>query len=253
MKIKAIISCFSEHEGGNDLIRLEKTLSHFFVHNPDIPVTVINDAGKSPKEIIKRFPNYTVQEESQNSYIRDSLCAWAGSFGILWFRRLFDFALKDDDFSHVLFLETDVLTRRQITHTPKYEMAGCGMISWDSANEFYCDYFNLPKTKHIHYYDPWQDHHNSISFLHYGTGGTIFSKSFFQKCSKNLHKIEDLYKYSTGHFLQDLAITSLAKISGCTIGEWEDLGIYGPSREWLKEKVIREETGEEALLHQYEF
>jgi len=255
MKVKAIISCFSDHAGGGDLSRLEKALSHFYVHNPHIPVTVINDGGKSPKDIVKQFPNYTVQEETENSYITDSLCAHAGSFGILWFKRLFDFALRDDDFSHILFLETDVFTRDKITHTPKYEMAGCGMISWDSANEFYCDYFNLPKPKHIHFYDPWKDHHNSISFLHYGTGGTIFSKSFFQKCNKNLYKIEGLYEYSRGHFLQDLAITALGSISECSMGEWEDLTVDEESISWLenRKEILRAFTGKEALVHQHEF
>ena len=255
MKIKAIISCYSNHDNGRDLIRLEKTLSHFYVHNPDIPVTVINDAGESPKDIVKRFPNYTVQEESENSYIRDSLCAHAGTFGILWYRRIFEFALADDDYSHIVFLETDVFTRGRIIQVPKFDMAGYGMVSWDGANDLYCDHFNLPKTKHIEYYDPWQNRNNEISFLHYGTGGTIFSKSFFQKCYKNLHIMEEFYKSHRGWFCNDLGITALGMTSNCTVGEWEDLTVNEESISWLenRKEILRAPNGKEALVHQHEF
>ena len=111
MKIKAIISCFSDHAGGRDLVRLEKTLSHFYVHNPDIPVTVINDAGTSPIDVVKKFPNYTLKNETENSYVssywntkdsQDSRIGYAGTFGILWYRRIFEFALADDDYSQTL-------------------------------------------------------------------------------------------------------------------------------------------------------
>jgi hypothetical protein len=264
MKIKAIISCFSDHAGGRDLIRLEKTLSHFYVHNPDIPVTVINDAGTSPIDVVKKFPNYTLKNETENSYVssywntkdsQDSRIGYAGTFGILWYRRIFEFALADDDYSHIVFLETDVFARGRITQVPKFDMAGYGMVSWDGANDFYCDYFNLPKTKHIEYHDPWQNHNNKISFLHYGTGGTIFSKSFFQKCYKNLHMMEELYKSHRGWFCNDLGITSLGTVSNCTVGEWEDLTVNEESISWLKNRkeILRAPTGKEALVHQHEF
>jgi hypothetical protein len=255
MKIKAIISCFSKHSENKDLFRLEKTLEHFCRHNPDIPVTVINDGGESPIDIVRKFKNCYLSNEKENSYIRDGGFCRDGTFGYLWFKRLFDFGLKDDGYSHVLFLETDVLTRSRVACIPKYDMAGYGMVSWWVANEFYCDHFKMKKTKHIKYSTPWDREENKISFLHYGTGGTIFRKEFFKKAERSLNIIERLYEENKSQFLQDLAITSLAHISDCTTGEWEDVGVDEESISWLKnrEEILRASTGKEALIHQHEF
>ena len=57
MKIKAILPVYSEWSDGEELFKLEKTLENFFKHNPNIPVTVINDGGKSPVEIVRKFDN----------------------------------------------------------------------------------------------------------------------------------------------------------------------------------------------------
>ena len=242
MKIKAIISCFSGHSGNKDLFRLEKTLEHFYEHNPDIPVTVINDGGESPVDIVRKFKNCYLLNEKENSYIRDGGFCRDGTFGYLWFERLFDFGLKNDEYSHILFLETDVLTKSRVVCVPKYDIAGYGMVSWWVANEFYCDYFKMKKTKHIKYFTPWDQEENDISFLHYGTGGTIFRKEFFEKAKRNLGIIKKLYEENKPQFLQDLAITSLAYISDCTMGEWEDIRVDEKSISWLENR--KEPLGE---------
>ena len=255
MKIKAILPVYSEWSDGEELFKLEKTLENFFKHNPSIPVTVINDGGKSPVEIVRKFDNCYLIEDKKNSWVQNSKFNFTGAPGFLWFKRLYQFA-EQEDYTHILYLETDVLTRYRISRVPKYEIAGCGFVSWDQANDFYCDFFGLPKTKHIKFKDltyEGNDYHNEISFLHYGTGGTIFSKSFFEKTSKNLNIIERLGKEHSSNFLQDLAITALAHVSDCSIGEWEDVCTHPESAVWLKEDVYRKENGTEALVHQYNF
>ena len=264
MKIKAILPVYSGWEileavsgvasSTGEFFRLEKTLENFFKHNPDIPVTVVNDGGQTPIEITRKFDNCYLINDTENSWIQKSIFNSVGAPGYLWFKRLYDFA-SQDDFSHIIYLETDVLTRRKIVHVPRYEVAGCGMVSWCSANEFYCDYFKIKKSKHIKYITPWNGEKNEISFLHYGTGGTIFSKSFFDKTSKNLSLIKELNDEKPACFLQDLAITSLALISGCSVGKWEDLCIDEGSIDWLdnRDEILGKPTGKEALVHKHEF
>ena len=264
MKIKAILPVYSGWENleavsgvassTGEFFRLEKTLENFFKHNPDIPVTVVNDGGQTPIEITRKFDNCYLINDTENSWIQKSIFNSVGAPGYLWFKRLYDFA-SQDDFSHIIYLESDVLTRRKIVHVPRYEVAGCGMVSWCSANEFYCDYFKIKKSKHIKYITPWNGEKNEISFLHYGTGGTIFSKSFFDKTSKNLSLIKELNDEKPECFLQDLAITSLALISGCSVGKWEDLCIDEGSIDWLdnRDEILGKPTGKEALVHKHEF
>ena len=267
MKIKAILPVYSGWENleavsgvassTGEFFRLEKTLENFFKHNPDIPVTVVNDGGQTPIEIIRKFDNCYLIDDTENSWIQESIFNSVGAPGYLWFKRLYVFA-SEDDFTHIIYLETDVLTRRKIEHVSRYEMAGCGMVSSQHANDFYWDYFGIEKIMKkggIEYDAPWSGERHNITFLHYGTGGTIFSKSFFDKTSKNLPLIKELNDKKPECFLQDLAITSLALISGCSVGEWEDLCIDEESISWLsnKDEILSKATGKEALVHKHEF
>ena len=274
MKIKAILPVFSGWENTEacsgkasstgEFFRLEKTLENFFKHNPDIPVTVVNDGGQTPIDVVRKFDNCYLIDDTKNSWIHESKFNSVGAPGYLWFKRLYDFA-NQDDFTHIIYLETDILTRHKIVHVPRYEMAGSGMVSHWVANDFYCDYFKIKKTKHIKYNTPWLTpvvvasgkgvEENEISFLHYGTGGTIFSKSFFDKTSRNLALMKELNDEKPNYFLQDLAITSLALISDCSVGEWEDLCIEEKSIDWLdnRDEILGKPTGKEALVHKHEF
>jgi hypothetical protein len=275
MKIKAILPVYSGWENleavsgvassTGEFFRLEKTLENFFTHNPDIPVTVVNDGGKTPIEIIRKFDNCYLIDDTENSWIQKSIFNSVGAPGYLWFKRLYDFA-SEDDFTHIIYLETDVLTRHKIAHVPRHEMSGRGMVSSQHANDFYWDYFGLDAAAivcgnkrlskgGIEYDAPWSGEHHNISFLHYGTGGTIFSKSFFEKTYDKLPLIKKFNDQKPDCFLQDLAITSLALVSNCSVGDWEDLCIDEESLSWLsnKDEILSKPTGNEALVHKHEF
>ena len=138
---------------------------------------------------------------------------------------------------------------------PYHFMKQCSAQIDSKINALQGVYFKIKKSKHIKYITPWNGEKNEISFLHYGTGGTIFSKSFFDKTSKNLSLIKELNDEKPECFLQDLAITSLALISGCSVGKWEDLCIDEGSIDWLdnRDEILGKPTGKEALVHKHEF
>lgn len=115
---------------------------------------------------------------------------------------MFDYGLNSD-YTHTLFLETDVLTTKKISIEPKYDMSGI---------------LNYCGPKEIELYN----HINLDLAPHSGCGSTIFKKEFFEKSTKNLFLVEKWFEQKPRNFFADLVITLLGRISGCSYGYWEE-------------------------------
>ena len=242
MKCKAIIFC------ANDTIKLDFTLKNFKKHNPDIPVLVCNNGGPSEVEDIAK--NYgCTYEFSESIWVKNTHCG-AGSFGFEWFKRMFAFGLVDDDYTHILFLETDVYTQRPITVVPQYDMAGLLAFSGSKENTLF-NYFKLGELGY-----KFQYLGNTRAFPHSGCGGTFYSKNFFKKAEKNLHLIEKAYIDVPQHCYMDLLITILGMISSCSFGEYPDIanleGSYFYS-ERKKDYVHKKCDWNKTLIHHIKY
>lgn len=185
----------------NDINRMSFVLENFFKWNPDIPVTVYNCGGKSPREEIKQF---------KNAFLIDYDDIWhkkipngGGSFDPRWFDLMFKHGL-DEKYSHLLFLETDVLTTKKISIEPKYDMSG--ILNYCGQNEISLyKHFGLELAPHS------------------SCGSTIFTKQFFDKCFPNLSLIKRQFEERPQNFFGDLMMTILCRISAnCTYGYWEE-------------------------------
>lgn len=194
MKIQAIMMM------KNDLVRADFVLQNFFKWNPDIPVLVYNCGGNSPKQVIDKYPNAKLIEYDDiwHRGTHDGV----GSFDVRWFKLMFDYGLNDN-YTHTLFLETDVLTTKKISIEPKYDMSGILNFCGPKENVLY-DYFKLP-------YGP-----------HSSCGSTIFRTEFFKKCGPNLPLVEKCFKEKQQNFYMDLVMTLLCRVSDCTYGYWEE-------------------------------
>jgi hypothetical protein len=189
MKIKAIIFM------SDDMARLDFTLKHFKRTNPHIPVLVY-DNGKNDASSIAYKYGYEYKK-IESIWHKQTHCG-AGSFSFHWFELMFAYGLADDEYTHILFLETDVYALRTITREPQYEMAGPLM----HANPVELAQWGLS--------------------THTGCGGTIYAKSFFKKCEAQLPVIKKDYEDHIENCYMDLLMTRLGTISGCTIGPWEE-------------------------------
>lgn len=220
MKIKAFIQC------RNDLERLDFVLHHFKKHHPDIHVFVANDNGKDPENIVKKYSNcsfknydYRTINYDEKANLPDHL---KGSFlGYKAIERIFDYAFNDLDFTHLLFLETDVLTKKKIIVEPKFDVSGFFNLSANHVNEAAYELYNLEQlgVKKDSINTSW----GNFSFMHTGCGGTIYTKKFFLNSYGNLPKIkfvDENYPF-VGHI--DLQMTILGMISDCSIGLWDDV------------------------------
>lgn len=184
----------------DDIKRMEFVLYNFFKWNPEIPVLVYNCGGKSPKEEIKQFKNASLIDYDDIWHKRGP--NGVGSFDPRWFQLMFEYGLNSD-YTHTLFLETDVLTTYKITKEPKYDMSG--VLNFCSQNEFV--YYNMLKMN---------------VQQHSGCGGTIYRTDFFNKCKDNLEIVNLLYCSRPQNFFQDLVMTILGRYSGCSYGHWEE-------------------------------
>ena len=107
------------------------------------------------------------------------------------------------DYTHTLFLETDVLTTNKITKEPKYDMSG--VLNFCSQEDaIYYKMLNIDFAPHS------------------GCGSTIYTTQFFEKCKNNLELVNMLYIEKPQNFFADLIMTILGRVSGCTYGHWEE-------------------------------
>lgn len=209
MKIKAFLQMKDDFE------RLDFTLFNFVKHNPEIPILVVNDGGQNPSVVTDKYSQVTLVNFSESSWVKNG---GNGTFGPEWFKRLYEYAESDSGYTHLLFLETDVLTRRTITINPAYDMSGFMNCSGPAVNKVCHSYFNLQK-----YGYEFNKMGGVASFLHTGCGGTIYSKDFFDKTRNNLDFILDAYRTIPEYCFQDVLITILGIISGCSVGKWKEV------------------------------
>ncbi len=238
MKLKAIIFMCNDHE------RLDFTLKNFRKFHPNIPILVYNNGGKSAKNVASRYKcDY---KDIENIWHKDTHCN-TGSFDFKWFEYLFEYGLRDDNTTHTLFLETDILTIKPIEKEPLYDMSGPLGLS-GVPDIFWYDYFDLKSIDHSKYMD------GAIAYPHTGCGGTIYRKEFFRKCLYNLPKIKQAYiDHPEGSFM-DLLITILGIISGCTIGSWaEAKNIHGGFIENDGKYIMEFCKWNSALIHGVKF
>ncbi len=207
MKIKAIIFM------SNDIGRLDFTLSTFKKHNPTIPVLVYDNGSISSKAVADKY-GYSYKK-IENIWHKKTHCG-VGSFDYRWFELLFEYGLEEDEYTHILFLETDVYTRRPIRLEPIYDMSGPMNISSPLENIWF-DYFDLKSLGYSYKYEK-----NTVALFHTGCGGTIYKKEFFKKCQNNLPLIKRAYEEKIEHFYMDLLISLLCVISNCSIGDWPE-------------------------------
>lgn len=220
MKIKAFIQC------RNDLERLDFVLYYFNKFNPNIPVFVANDNGQSPKDIVKKYKIYSYEDYNYRTINYDDKAELPdhlkGSYlGFKAIKRIFNYAFDDLDFTHLLFLETDVLTKKAISVVPKYDVSGFFNLSALHVNKAAYELYNMSQLGIVK--DTIQVPWGNFSFMHTGCGGTIYTKKFFLNSYGNLSKIkyvDEKYPY-VGHI--DLQMTILGMISDCTVGPWEDV------------------------------
>lgn len=194
MRIQAVMMMKNDHQ------RMDFVLEHFTKHNPDIPVTVYNCGGVSPLKYTKKYSNVHLIEYD-DIWHKKTLCG-VGSFDPRWFELMFKHGL-DKNYTHTLFLETDVFTTRKITIEPKYDMSGILNFCGNNEVELYKS-LNLP-------YAP-----------HSSCGSTIFRKGFFDKSIKNIEVVNKIFIERPYNFYQDLIMTIIGRISGCTYGHWEE-------------------------------
>ncbi len=219
MKIKGIIFA------SNDDLKLDFTLKHFKKHNPEIPILIFDNGSTDLKLIAEKY-GYQYRK-IPNIWHKKTRCG-IGSFDYHWFEYMFEFGLQEDDYTHILFLETDVYTQKPITLEPKYDMAGPLGFSNIKENELF-HYFNLDKLGYS-----FNQMDGRLAFPHTGCGATIYKKELFKKCQNNLPLIKKVYEEKIEHCYMDLLMTYLAIISGCTVGRWEDStniwGEYGKNK-----------------------
>lgn len=205
----------------NDTERLDFTLRNFKKHNPNVPVLVYNNGGnfELAKKIAEKYR--CEYKYIENIWHKKTHCG-TGSFNFRWFELLFEYALQEDDYTHILFLETDVYTQKKIATEPLYDMAGPLSFCGPKENILF-GYFKLEKYGYKFIFE-----NNSRAFPHTGCGGTIYKKDFFVKSKENLHLIQKAYEEMIPYCFMDLLITILGMISGCSIGDWQDTSnLYG--------------------------
>lgn len=224
----------------NDEKRAKFVASNFKKHNPDIHLIIYN--GGVTVDMLDYCDEYVLGENLWHTKTRGA----PGSFNYDWFEFLFNL-YKEYQPEHLIFLETDVLTTRKIEREPKYDVSGvcvgCGTL------------------ERIVMYYYWGDYQKNIDFkgtdnwahkFHSGMGGTAFSRNFFQTCEKNLAIVRQCYDIIPFCSYQDLVITLLARHSGCTIGDWEEVSDTRGTHRLVGDRWFYEPRNDNcALIHNY--
>lgn len=198
MKIQAILFMC------NDFARAKFTLENFRKHNPEIPIRVVNAGGNSPEPSLSHISNVEFVD-APNLWHKQTHCG-RGSFGPQFAEYFFDFGLNDN-FTHTLLLETDVLTNREITIEPQFDIAGPNNPCGPRELVLY-DVLDIKEPK-----------------IHTGCGGTIFTSQYFTTIKdKNLFRLfHELFdKFSTNYFM-DMILTLVGRKAGLSFGHWEEV------------------------------
>lgn len=197
MKIQAIMFMC------NDFARAKFTLENFRKCNPNIPIRVINSGGESPASILSHIDKIEFID-APNLWHKKTLCG-VGSFDYRYYDYLFDYGLNDE-YDYTLFLETDVLTNREITQKPKYDISGPCNPCGHNEHVLY-DYLNINENR-----------------IHTGCGGTMFSLNYFKTIKKNDFQIfKDLFEKFSGNYFMDLISTLAARKNNLSFGHWEEV------------------------------
>jgi hypothetical protein len=196
MKIQAIMFMC------NDFKRAQFTLENFRLHNADIPIRVVNSGGESPEPYLSHIAGIEFID-APNLWHKKTACG-TGSFSPQYFDYLFEYGL-DPNYTHTLFLETDVLTNRAITIEPQYDLAGPLNVCGSSEHALY-DALGINDYR-----------------VHTGCGGTMFSYNYFHTIKNNNFKFyQQLYDDYPHHYFMDLIGTLVARLHGLTFGHWEE-------------------------------
>ena len=197
MKIQAILFMC------NDFARARFTLENFNKWNPEVPIRVINSGGDCPKPYLEHITNIEFVN-APNLWHKKTLCG-VGSFGPQHYDYLFDFGLNEN-FSHTLFLETDVLTNRKITIEPKYDISGPNNPCGPNEHILY-DYLNIPGSR-----------------IHTGCGGTMFSLNYFKTLkNKDYSFFQEMFERFPQNYFADLISTLAARKNELSFGHWEEV------------------------------
>jgi len=197
MKIQAILFMC------NDFARAKFTLENFNKWNPEVPIRVINSGGDCPKPYLEHISNIEFIN-APNLWHKKTLCG-IGSFGPQYYDYLFDFGLNEN-FSHTLFLETDVLTNRKITIEPEYDISGPNNPCGSNEHILY-DYLNIPGSR-----------------IHTGCGGTMFSLNYFKTLkNKDYGFFQEIFEKFPQNYFMDLISTLAARKNELSFGHWEEV------------------------------
>jgi len=197
MKIQAILFMC------NDFKRAQFTLENFRKHNPEVPIRVINSGGQSPEQYLHHIGAIEFID-APNIWHKRTHCG-TGSFGPAYFDYLFDYGLNHN-YTHTLYLETDVLTNRAITIEPQYDISGvvlnCGPHAYALYDALGIEHFRV----------------------HTGCGGTMFSYNYFKTVKENNYALyQKLFDDYPQHYFMDLISTLAARVHGLTFGHWEEV------------------------------
>ena len=225
MKIQAILFMC------NDFARAKFTLENFSKWNTDIPIRIINSGGDSPKSHLQHISN-TEFIDTPNLWHKKTHCG-KGSFGPEFMKYFFDYGMNNN-FTHTLLLETDVLTNKKITVEPKYDISGITNYGGDES---------------IYKYLQIKGHR-----LHSGCGGTLFSYFYFEKIIENnaFDLFKKLFDKFPLYYYMDFISTIVGRKSGCSLGNWIEVSETKPYSAILDDKIFRMDPDLNAtLVHDY--
>lgn len=197
MKIQAILFMC------NDFARAKFTLENFSKWNPDIPIRVINSGGKCPKPYLAHIGNIEFID-APNLWHKKTLCG-VGSFGPKYYDYLFEYGLNEN-FSHTLFLETDVLTNRKIVIEPEYDISGPNNPCGPNEHVLY-DFLDIQENR-----------------IHTGCGGTMFSLNYFKTIkNKDFKFFTEIFEKFPQNYFMDLISTLAARKNELSFGHWQEV------------------------------
>jgi hypothetical protein len=213
MKLQAIIFMC------NDFKRLDFTLEGFTKHNPDIPVLVVNSGGNPPNEITDKYSSVTLNN-APNLWHKQNHSG-PGSFGPQYYDYLFEYGLNEN-FTHTIFLETDVQTNGKIVHEPLYDLSG-PLGGNGAAEDFLYTYYNIPEPR-----------------LHTGCGGTAFSLNYFKTIKeKNYDFFQKAFDKMSRHYFMDMITTFAARRAGLTFGDWDAVSNHEYTHKKIQGNYVR--------------
>lgn len=212
MKIKCFLPCYTDYQ------RLEYVLENFTKHNKDIDIFLSIDGSANPFQAIQKFSikKYKIHD-NKVWYSYDHGDSSEMVMGYENVKRLFEYALNEEDYDYILYLETDVLCKASITKKPSYDLSGVLNLSNSKNNSMIYKIYELEK------YNNLIKTNNNQMWYHTGCGGTIFSKNYFLKSAPYLDKIKQVSEEYPFLAHCDMSFTVLSIISGCTYGAWEEV------------------------------